>query len=81
MELLFDGSSDKTLCVYIPIINDEWVEYNETINLALHSEDSCVVTGDNYNTTSVLIIDDDSEPCSTPSREAANTKFSLSSQL
>lgn len=58
--LVFDKGLDTTQCVYIPILNDECLEYNnESFEINLSSDQDCVrFSNDSYK---AYIIDDDCE--------------------
>ena len=58
--LVFDEGLDSTRCVYIPILNDECLEYEEEyFNITLSSEQDCVrFLNDSIEAT---IIDNDCE--------------------
>lgn len=58
--LVFDKGLDTTQCVYIPVLNDECLEYvNESFYIYLSSDQDCVqFSNDSYE---AYIIDDDCE--------------------
>ena len=60
-DIIFNEETDYTQIVYVPIKNDECLEYNETFSVTVSSNMSCViiVTGE----VSITIDDDDSELC------------------
>ena len=60
-DIIFNEETDYTQIVYVPIKNDECLEYNETFSVTVSSNMSCViiVTGE----VNITIDDDDSEFC------------------
>ena len=62
--LVFDEGLATTQCVYIPVLNDECLEYeSESFYISLSSEQDCVrFSNDSYE---AYIIDDDCEYDST----------------
>ena len=56
-ELLLNGDSPNPYSIYIPIKNDECVEYDEYFFVYIYASSDCVEF-DNYN-SSITILDDD----------------------
>ena len=58
--LVFDEGLDTTQCVYIPVLNDECLEYvSESFEISLSSDQDCVRF--NNDSFEAYIIDDDCE--------------------
>ena len=58
-DIIFNEDTGLTQIVYIPIINDECLEYNETFSVTLSSNMTCVSIVDENIT--ITIDDDDSK--------------------
>ena len=58
-DIIFNEDSGLTQTVYIPIINDECLENNETFSVTLSSNMSCVEILENE--VNITIDDDDSK--------------------
>ena len=58
-DIIFNKDTGLTQIVYIPIINDECLEYNETFSVTLSSNMTCVSIGTEKVT--ITIDDDDSK--------------------